>query len=198
MGKAKRKADQPVPADLTPLLASLQALQNLITQFNNRGVIIGGIAASLLGAPRYTADLDAVFLLDKKQLPGFLNIAAGLGIEPRIPDATAFARKNRVLLLRHTASGTNINLSMGILPFEVEMIEQSHLVDLGAIKLRLPTPEDLIILKAVTHSPKDLADIQAIAESHPELDKERIRYWVQQFGAVLDMPDIWNSIAPLF
>ena len=198
MGKAKRKADQPVPADLTPLLAPLQALQNLITQFNNRGVIIGGIAASLLGAPRYTADLDAVFLLDKKQLPGFLNIAAGLGIEPRIPDSTAFARKNRVLLLRHTASGTNIDLSMGILAFEVEMIEQSHLVDLGAIKLRLPTPEDLIILKAVAHRPKDLADIQAIAESHPKLDKERIRYWVQQFGAELDMPDLWNSIAPLF
>src|SRR4030066_671970 len=103
MGKAKRKADQPVPADLTPLLAPLQALQNLITQFNNRGVIIGGFAASLLGAPRYPADLDAVFLLDKKQLPGFLNIAAGLGIEPRIPEGAAFARKTRGRLLRHAA-----------------------------------------------------------------------------------------------
>lgn len=74
------------------------------------------------------------------------------------------------------------------------MVERSTLVDVGGIKLRLPTPEDLIIMKAIAHRPKDLSDIQAIVASHPDLDKERIRSWVEQFGEALDEPDLWKMI----
>jgi predicted nucleotidyltransferase len=197
MGKAKRKNDQPAPESVTPLLAPLQALQNLLTAFNDRGVIIGGIAASLLGTPRYTADLDPVFLLSISDIPRLLQAASTQGIEPRTSDVEDFARKNRVLLLRHVASGTNIDLYLGILPFEIEVVERSTAVEVGPIKLRLPTPEDLIILKAVAHRPKDIADIQAIAASHPDLDKERIQYWVKQFGEALDTPDLWEMISNL-
>jgi predicted nucleotidyltransferase len=102
-----------------------------------------------------------------------------------------------VLLLRHKASGTDIDLSLGILPFEVEMVERSKVIDFGVIQLRLPTPEDLIIMKAVAHRQKDLADIQAIAASHPNLDKARIQFWVEQFGDALDFPDLWQVISQL-
>jgi hypothetical protein len=34
--------------NVTPFLAPIHALQNLLIQFNNQGVIIGGVAASLL------------------------------------------------------------------------------------------------------------------------------------------------------
>jgi predicted nucleotidyltransferase len=197
MGKAKRKSSRPSSESLAPLLAPIQALQSLLSRFHERGVIIGGIAASLLGTPRYTVDLDAVFLLSFEDIPGLLSEAAQLGIEPRISDAAGFARKSRVLLLRHTASGTDIDLSLGILPFEVEMVERSIMVDVGPIKLRLPTPEDLIIMKAVAHRPKDMSDIQAIAASHPDLDKERIRSWLEQFGEALDLPGLWEEIARL-
>ena len=197
MGKTKRKSSQPATESLTPFLVPIQALQNLLSEFDDQGVIIGGIAASLLGTPRFTADLDAVFLLSFDDLPLLIEKAAAQGIEPRIADLIGFARKSRVLLLRHAASGTDIDLSLGILPFEVEMVERSQMVEIGAIKLRLPTPEDLIIMKAVAHRPKDLADIQAIASNHLHLDKERIRFWVEQFGEALDLPDLWKMIAQL-
>ena len=197
MGKAKRKSRQPSFESVTPLLAPIQALQNLLSQFGEQGVIIGGVAASLLGTPRYTVDLDAVFLLNIENIPELLAEAAKQGIEPRIADPTAFARKNRVLLLRHTASGTDIDLSLGILPFEFEMVERSKIVEIGSVKLRLPTPEDLIIMKAVAHRQKDLADIQAISASHPNLDKERVRFWVEQFGEALDLPELWKVVEKL-
>ena len=195
MGKTQRKSSQTAKEGIAPLLAPLQALQNLVAQFKHQGVIIGGIAASLLGTPRFTADLDAVFLLSVDDIPRLLQEAARQGIEPRIPDAEAFARKNRVLLLRHTTSGTDIDLSLGILPFEYEMVERSSLVNVGALQLRLPTPEDLIIMKAIAHRPKDLADIEAIAASHPDLDEERISDWVEQFGEALDLPELWDEIS---
>ena len=197
MGKAKRKSSRPAPVILTPLLEPLGALQRLLERFDNRGVIIGGIAASLLGQPRLTADLDAVILLSTQDLPRLIEVAASEGMTPRIADAEAFARKNRVLLLQHAGSGIKIDISLGILPFESEMVERGQEIALGSLRLRLPTPEDLIVMKAVAHRPKDLADIQSIAVSHPDLDQERIRFWVEQFGEALDLPELWIEILKL-
>jgi predicted nucleotidyltransferase len=197
MGKAKRKSIQTAPESIGSLLAPLQALQYLLSQFHDQGVIIGGVAVSLLGTPRYTVDLDAVFLLSLDDIPRLLAEAAKLEIEPRISDPISFARKSRVLLLRHTPSGIDIDLSLGILPFEYEMVMRSKMVDLGPIQIRLPTPEDLIIMKAIAHRPKDLADIQAIASSHPNIDKERIRFWVEQFSEAIELPELWSDISTL-
>ena len=137
MCKAKRKSRQPTSESVTPFLAPIQALQSLLSAFHNRGVIIGGVAVSLLGAPRYTVDLDAVFLLTMEDVPRLLAEAANHGIEPRISDPIAFAHKSQVLLLRHTASGTDIDLSLGSLPFEVEMVERARVVEIGSVRLRL-------------------------------------------------------------
>ena len=195
MGKAKRKSSRRSAESINPLLAPIQALQNLLSKFNDQGVIIGGVAVSLLGTPRFTVDIDAVFLLNIEEVPRLIEEAAIEGIVPRIAEPIAFAHKNRVLLCRHTVSGTDIDLSLGMLPFEVEMVERSYMVEIGAIKLRLPTPEDLIIMKAVAHRSIDLLDIAAIANSHPNLDRERIRFWVEQFGEALDLPELWKDIS---
>jgi hypothetical protein len=193
MGNTERST----PNDIAPLLEPLIALQNLIEHYENQGVIIGGIAASLLGKPRFTADIDAVILLGVEDLPNLIDAASEQGIVSRIADAEAFGRTHRVLLLRHHASGTNIDISLGILPFEIEMVARSQNRKVGSLYLNLPTPEDLIILKSVAHRPQDLLDIQAIATSHPDLDKERVRFWVEQFGAALEMPNLWEKISQL-
>lgn len=77
------------------------------------------------------------------------------------------------------------------------MIKRGQEISVGNLQLRLPTPEDLVIMKAVAHRPKDLANIQTIAACHPNLDKERIHFWVEQFGAALDFPDLWKMISLL-
>jgi predicted nucleotidyltransferase len=115
----------------------------------------------------------------------------------RISDAEAFARKNRVLLLRHDSSGIDIDISLGILPFESEMVERGQDIKLSNLHVRLPTPEDLIIMKAVAHRPKDLEDIKAVIAGHPDLDKQRIQKWLEQFGEALESPSLWSDIEEL-
>jgi broad specificity phosphatase PhoE len=44
---------------LESLEGPIAAVQRLIERLNNQGVIIGGVAASVLGRPRLTADADA-------------------------------------------------------------------------------------------------------------------------------------------
>ena len=177
------------------MLDPIAALQRVLEHFDDQGVIIGGIAASLLGKPRFTADLDAVLLLSVDDLPELIDAAKEQGIAPRITDAQAFVQKNRVLLLQHGTSGINIDISLGVLPFETEIVARSQNLKIGNILLRLPTPENLIILKAVAHRPQDLMDIQAVAASHPDLDNEHVRFWVEQFGAALELPDLWTQIS---
>jgi hypothetical protein len=183
-----------LPDEMDTLQAAFTALQHLLGQFDDRGVIIGGVASGFLGKPRLTVDIDAVFLLSVDEIPRLLQAAEVEGIKPRLENVVEFARQNRVLLLRHAASGVNIDISLGILPFEEEMVTRSVVHRVGALSLRLPTPEDLIIIKAVAHRPKDLLDIQAIAENNPDLDLARIQYWVQVFAQALDQPDLWQEL----
>lgn len=197
MGKAKRKHGITKSVIPTSLVEPLDALQHLFQRFGNRGVVIGGIAASLLGQPRLTVDLDAVIHLTIENLHQLIEFAKEEGMNPRIKNAEAFARKNQVLLLRHEHSGININISLGILPFELEMIERGQEISVGEIQVRLPTPEDLIIMKAIAHRSKDLEDIKTVASSHPNLDKVRIQFWVEQFGAALELPNLWSEIGKL-
>lgn len=183
-----------LPEDFSSLQTPLAALQRLMSRFNEQGVIIDGIATGFLGRPRLTVDVDAVLMLPIEDLPKLVQAANQEGMEPRIESAETFARKNRVLLLRHVESGVNIDISLGILPFEEEMVKRSIVHKIGPLQLRLPTPEDLIILKAIAHRPKDLLDIREIVTSHPEIDRERIKRWVRDFGETLDEPELWKEI----
>jgi hypothetical protein len=197
MGKTKGTSRKTRPIIPIELVDPLEALQHLIELFNNRGLIIGGIAASILGQPRLTVDIDAVILLGIEDLPKLIRAAAQEGLILRNPDGEAFARKNRVLLLRHERSGISVDISLGVLPFESEMIERGQEFKLGTRNIRLPTPEDLIIMKAIAHRSKDLEDIKSVAASHPKLDKGRIQFWLDQFGEVLELPDLWKEIEKL-
>ena len=180
---------------LASLAPALSAVHRLLARFGNQGMVIGGVAASLLGTPRLTADVDVVILLSVTDLPQLLAASAQCGLVPRLLDAEGFARKRRMLLLRHQGSGVNVDISLGILPFEVEAVERSTVHRVGRLSVRLPTPEDLIIFKAVAHRPQDMLDIQSIIETHTDLDRERIRYWVQEFSRVLEMPELWDDVA---
>ena len=184
-----------LPENLQPYHEPLESLQNLIARFDHRGVVIGGIAFAVLGRARFTEDLDAMFLLSTQDIPHFLDEAKKEGIEPRVENAVEFAKKRRVLLLRHAITDTNIDISMGIMPFEEEIVERSSVQEFDeTLQVRLPTPEDLIIMKAIAHRPKDMEDIRVLAAKYPNLDMARIERWVKDYAELLYAPELWEEI----
>jgi len=195
---AKNKNDGlGISGDKSPFFSPLKALQELIHKNQDRGVIMGGIAASLFGKPRLTADLDALILLDPPDIPQFLDIAEKVGIVPRIRSVDEFARKNHVLLMQHTASGTNIDLVLGQLTFEKQMVSHSLMFTVSSLELRLPTPEDLIIMKTVAHRPKDMEDIKGIIEGQRHLNRKYIHKWAREFADAMDSPEIFTDLVEL-
>ena len=179
---------------LEPFRATIEALHRLLEKHNDRGVIIGGIAVGLLGKPRYTADVDAMFLLSTQDIPQFLESARAENIIPRVQNVEEFARKTRVLLLKHIPTNTEIDISLGVLLFEEEMVERGSVKSFANLSARLPAPEDLIIMKAIAHRPKDLEDIRTIVDNNPNLDIARIEKWVRDFAEVMETPDLWKQI----
>ena len=185
------------PKELRPLVAAIRSLQNLIDRFDQQGIIIGGVAVGLLSKPRLTADADAVIFLSIADLESLLDAAKQEGFEPRYPNVPEFARAHRLVALVHEPSGVHVDVSLGAMPFETEAIQRSNLVKVGRLQLRIPSVEDLIILKGVAHREKDSLDIQTLIEFHPNLDRARIEYWMKEFALVLEMPELWDDVAKL-
>ncbi|HXG65195.1 MAG TPA: nucleotidyl transferase AbiEii/AbiGii toxin family protein [Blastocatellia bacterium] len=184
-------------ADSDPISPLLQALKDLAAWLEDqqvRGAVIGGVAASLLGRPRATRDVDAVILLDSTKLEAFLAAGRQFGFSPRLSDAIPFAQRNRVLLATHEPSKTQVDLSLGILPFEEETVARATIISISDVSFPVVTPEDLIIMKAIARRPRDMADIESVLDAHPNIDTDRIRYWVGQFAQVLESPEILSDL----
>ena len=95
--------------------------------------------------------------------------------------------------MRHAASGINIDLTFGRLPFEQAAIDRSEIHDIAGLRVRLPRVEDLLIMKAVARRPKDLQDIEGLLAAHPEADVAAVRQGVREFATAMSMSDMLDD-----
>lgn len=188
-------------SDEAPMLErlddALRAVSRWILEESIPGVIVGGVAASLLGRPRLTRDVDAVILYDEAGWDRLLESAARYQLMPRSQDPRGFATRTRMLLLIHTPTNVTVDISLGGLSFEREMIERRLVLEVEGMKIPVTTPEDLLIMKALARRPNDLVDIETVLDANPEADLDRVRRWLREFASALDMPDIHEGFEQL-
>ena len=180
--------------DLSSVLISVS---NLLQETGIQGIVIGGIAASILGRPRYTNDVDLIFLDVDNRVPNVIESLSKYDIEPRISDCEEFAEKSRMLLMRHVPTGINVDISMGLLPFEQEAVSRRQSLHYKGFVIPLPSAEDLIVFKSISLRPVDEQDIKAIVKRHPGLDKSRVLSIVQEFSDILEKPELVEKIETL-
>jgi len=173
-----------------PLIAALTDLTRWLNASQTPAMIIGGVAASMLGRPRLTQDVDALAILPETEWARVVETAAQYGIASRIEDVLGFARRSRVLLMRHVDSGIDLDITFGGLPFERTAVETSVPHDIGGIRVRLPRIEDLLVMKAVAHRPKDLEDIRGLLAANPDADVGAARRWVREFAQATGQSDM--------
>ncbi len=174
---------------LEGLLAAIRAATTWLAAAEVPHAIIGGVAASLHGKPRVTKDVDLVALAEDRTWSSLLDSARKHNIQPRIQAPLDFARTTRVLLLVHKPSGIEIDLSFGMLPFEREVVERAEPRTVKKVSFALATAEDIVVMKALALRPRDIADIEGILESVPNLDLQRVRSTVSQLSQALEGED---------
>jgi hypothetical protein len=176
------------------LHAALADLAKWLDEARIPAIVIGGVAASVLGRPRLTRDIDVLAILSEDAWSQAISDAARHGIVPRIEGALAFARRSRVLLMRHTGSTIDLDIVLGGLPFELSAVERGTVHLVGGALVRLPSVEHLLVMKAVAHRPKDLEDISGLLDAHPEADLAEVRRWVSEFASAATMPDLLEGL----
>jgi hypothetical protein len=165
-------------------------LHGFLAELGISYAIIGGLSVGQWGEPRFTLDVDVTVMLPPEDpVPLLQELAAHFS--SRIPDAVAFARRHRILLVR-ASNGIALNISLGLPGYEEEVISRAVDWELEPGKrVRLCAAEDLIIHKAVAGRPQDLRDIEGIIfRQGPALDVATVRRWLQAFSEMLGQPEL--------
>ena len=174
-----------------PLLHALAAVSEWLDAGPTPGAIVGGVAASILGRPRLTEAVDILVLLEREGWSPFLAAGQAFGFFPRADDALGFAEESRVLLVSHRPSGTPIDVVLGALALEEEIVRGATKIEVAGVAVSLPTPESIVVMKAVAQRSRDVADVEGILETRRDhLDIDWIRAWLTEFDRALGRTDL--------
>ena len=186
----KRSSTDQAQSPRAPLLHALGAVSEWLDAGPTPGAIVGGVAASILGRPRLTEDVDVLVLLEREGWSSFLAAGQAFGFVPRIDDALGFAEESRVLLVSHRPSGTPIDVVLGALALEEEIVRGAARIEIAGAAISLPTPESIVVMKAIAQRARDVADIEGILETRDHLDIDWIRTWLAEFDRALGRTDL--------
>lgn len=194
MGEAARTSgmatSRPKPALKSSLRTAVAAVARALAQLPVSGMLIGGIAVIARGVPRTTRDVDATISADSGDVDSILRIFAQHELPARIDDARAFAHANQVMLLRHTPSGVDVDVSLAWLPFELEALKASEALSIAGTQVAVARPEDLVIYKTIAWRPQDQQDVERLLALHgARMDLSRVRRIVAELAAALDEPE---------
>lgn len=180
------------------LIAEAHRFQGFCRQNGWRFCFIGGLPVQHWGEPRLTRDVDVTVLTgfgdERRFISSILNF-----YKPRRPDAEEFALQNRVLLVQ-TNSGVTVDISLGALPFEEEMINRASTIEfMPGIELHICSPEDLIVMKCFAGRPQDWQDASSviIRQGESSLDWDYIELYLRPLAELKGEPEIMEHLARL-
>ena len=159
---------------------------------------IGGVAVQAWSESRVTKDADLTLVTgfggEERYVDALLK-----RFRPRRPDARDFALQYRVLLLASEA-GIGLDVSLGGLDFERGAVQRSILHEfLPGIRLRVCTPEDLIVFKAFAARPLDWRDVEMtiVRQGDGALDWNYIREQLKPLVELKGEPGLFVELERL-
>lgn len=172
---------------------ALAALARALDESGAPWMVIGGIAVIARGVRRFTTDIDAAVRGDAITIERLLTVLAQHDIVPRIDGAAGFAEANLVLLLRHTPTKVDLDVSLAWSSFEHEALDSSTIASFGRVRAPMSTPDDLVVFKSIAGRPKDVEDAEALLVLHPDIDVARARRRVAELAALAEAPQLVES-----
>ena len=142
----------------------IKSLDDALEQLNVPYVIIGGIAASVLGRPRTTMDADVVVLITARKLPSLLGALKSHGFRISPSREKKVSEKLKKLLPAKISykGGFSTDIRTASYSLDKSAIKRALRVEMFDRKLPVATPEDVILYKVVRFSDMDKADMKAI------------------------------------
>lgn len=175
----------------------LEDIFKKLVNFLNEGkfdyIIIGGIAAGVLGEPRVTGDVDVDIILDRNDIGEFLNKAKRAGFN--IDKEKCIRRANERGIFQIYYGDYHIDFIITSIDLEKEAIKRKKIVRLYGLKTSFPTPEDFILLKIIPGRPQDLIDAEKVVIRYKnKLDINYLIKWAQRLSDEAEDMRIYNTL----
>ncbi len=179
---------------------SLEGVYKKLISFLNKEkfgyLIIGGIAAGILGEPRLTGDIDVDIILDKKQLNEFLNKAKRTGFKIDVQKCVKRVKEAGVFQISH--GDFHIDFIIASTDLEREAIKRKKIIKLYGLSAFFPTAEDFILLKIIPARPQDLMDAERVVTRHKgKLDLKYLKNWAEILSEEAQDMRIHNELQKL-
>lgn len=169
------------------LSLQLRALVNCFSSQKIKYAIIGGIAVSIYGEPRFTADIDVNIILDKRDISKFISNAKKNGLYPTTSGAKGIAQRAGIIPMEFRKGKIvgKIDIIIAENPLEHSAIKRAKTQRINSVKTRLISPEDLIIHKISSQRARDIEDIRGVLiRQKGKLDLKYIQYWLGKIDKV--------------
>jgi hypothetical protein len=159
---------------LPGVLAAAGDVQRFCVEQHWQFCFIGGVAVQRWGEPRLTQDVDLTVLTGLGNEEPFTDALIG-AFAMRRRDAREFALRHRVLLIR-TATGVDVDVAFGALPFEERSVQRaSPWLWTADTSLITCSAEDLVAHKVFAGRDLDWGDVERIlTRQHGKLDLAQI------------------------
>ena len=124
--------------------------------------LIGGLAVSLRGQPRVTADVDMVIAVDVERALLLVAALEHSNFRPLFADVTDVVQQSFILPLRHRRTNVKVDLAIGLSGFEQQAIARAERLSVAGTMVSVATAEDLLIMKAMAGRPQDDVDLRGL------------------------------------
>ncbi|HEY4717074.1 MAG TPA: DUF6036 family nucleotidyltransferase [bacterium] len=169
---------------------------SFLTKYNFDYLVIGGVAAAVLGNPRMTEDVDICLFIKRTEIKDFLKKVKREG----------FKFNEREIIKRVNETGTfqilfgefHIDFLILSTDFEKSALSRKQFVKIYGIAAPLPTPEDMILFKVIPARHIDLWDAENIALRYSgRLDKNYLKKWAMKLSDEAENMKIYNEVQRL-
>ena len=159
-------------------------------------LVIGGIASSLLGEPRFTEDIDICIFIEKDKIQQILEKFAKEGFTFDVERQTKRAKLFGTFAIKYDE--VRIDFIIASTDFEKEAFNRRQRIEIFGVEANFPSPEDLILFKVVAGRKQDMADAEKIMIRWKEkIDKEYLIKWAEKFSDMAQDMRIYNEIKKL-
>ena len=151
---------------------AVRAVESLAEVFEARSVryaLIGGLAVTIRGRPRFTQDVDFLLEVPQIMLAGLLDdlIKRGFAIDPAVVIKQFVADH----LTSFTIGRVRVDWLKPVLPLYARTLADAAPVEwTSGHTVRVATAEGLVLTKMVSFRPQDQIDIEALTDGQSRYD----------------------------
>ena len=159
-----------------PAKPDFRAVFRFLNASGIRYVIVGGVAAGVVGEPRATIDVDLVTFLPQEELDLFLGFLRKRRTRFSEREIRKHVRGNA--FFRMTVAGTQVDFIVGESAFEFDVLTRAVKVWMFGVRIPVASPEDVLLMKLVSGRTIDWLDAKAIqVRQGTKLDGSYLKSW---------------------